>query len=495
MKKYVIKATALAIGALVGGSAFAAIDFTASPAVTTGKYASEISYAKTTGQAIAAGTKPTQTAVGAAAVAAVGETTLKTKLGFGVSTGQQRYIRIDLTGLKLGAAAASDDLNDITNSFGLAGANRTVVAGGSVDDSYIIYQITGANAAGHAASNVISWAAPALRTTAGNGTAPTITYALYETAVAAANNVAGTSLYSSTGTFFNFASGYKVTANVYKNTALVADGFKKFSTSAGTPTTTASKAEIGNVTVVADTANVLRGDGTGVVLGDFFAAAGNKIVFKGDFTPKGANAGVTVGAAGTCAAIGGSTTSVATDKQSVTWTTTAVADLASVSLCFDQDQTVAQPAQTFTYDLNPVAVATNVTLVDPAAATIGEVVRDGTVLQAPFATIHPDYLSRVVLTSQSGADVNFTASVIAEDGVTCSTGTYSGVLKAGKMLVINTKDICPSLTGGATRLAVQVVAATPLNTIHGVYNVMNYDSVTGKTNSLISYPMVRPTEN
>lgn len=495
MKKFVFKATALAIGALVGGGAFASIDFTATPVATTGKYASEISYAKTTGQSIAQATKPTQTAVGNAAVAATGTyTTMLTKLGFGVSTGQQRYIRIDFTGLKLGAAASSDDLNDITNSFGLAGANRTVVAGGSVDDTYVIYQITGANAAGHAASNLISYAAPALRTTAGNGATPTITYALYETAVAAANNAAGTSLYSTSGAFFNFASGYKVTANVYKNTALVADGFKKYAVVGATPTTIATKAELGNVTVVADTANVARGDGTGIVLADLFDPAGNKIVFKGDFTPKGGAAGVTVGAAGTCAAIGTSTTAVATDKLSVTWTTTAVADLASVSLCFTHDATVAQPAQTFTYDLNPVAVASNVTLADPAAATVGEVVRDGTILQAPFATVHPDYLSRVVLTSQASTDVAFTAIGITEDGVTCSKTDYAGTLKAGKQLFINTKDICGTLSAG-TRLAIQVVAATPLGTIHGAYNVMNYNQTTGATDSLITYPMVRPTEN
>jgi len=476
MKKYVIKATALAIGALVGGSAFAAIDFvTAAPDVTvSGKYASELDYSD-------AGT----------AIAAHANTTMKVKLGFGVSQGQQRYVRVDFGGLKLAAAAANTDLVNATAAW--PAANVTVVAGGSADDSFVIYQITGA-AGGHGASDTIDYAAPALYTTAGNGASPTITYALYETAVAAANNAAGTSLYSKSGTFFNFASGVKITPTAYTNTALVANSYKKFDVVGGTPTTTAAKAEIGKLTVAA-AAGVSKATGAAVALADVYAA-NTKIVFKGDFSPIGAGAGATIESAGCGGVIaGGASTSISTDKQTVTWTAGAVANLASLALCWATDNTVAIPAQTFTYDVNPVAAAASVTVADPAAATIGTVVRDGTELQAPFATIHPDYLSRVVLTSQYSLDAAYTMSAITETGVTCTAGPKAtGTLKKGEMLVLNVSDICSSLSTG-TRLAVKAIVAAPLSTVHGLYNVMNYDQVTGKTNSLISYPMVRPTEN
>lgn len=117
--------------------------------------------------------------------------------------------------------------------------------------------------------------------------------------------------------------------------------------------------------------------------------------------------------------------------------------------------------------------------------------RDGTELQAPFVTIHPDYLSRVVLTSQHSADASVSFSAITEDGVTVPTINSAATLKAGKQLVVNVKDIVPSLSAG-TRLAIKAIIAAPKSKIEGVYNVMNYDATTGKTNSLISYQLARP---
>lgn len=475
MKKYVIKATALAIGALVGGAAFASIDFTADPVATTGKFARELNYNSTgTGnQAIGAGQ------------------TVTTKLGFGVSATQQRYIRVDLGALKLGAVAAGGNVVNSTATFGAG--NVTVVSGGAVGDSFIIYQVTG-NAGGHAASDTVVVTLPALRTTAGNAANPTVTYALYETAVAAANNVAGTSLYSTSGTLFEFAAGYKVNVTQYTNTAAVAKAYLEFTANGAAPTTTTVKAEVGAVDVAA-AAGVNRGDGTAIALADLFTTS-SRIVFKGDFNFTKATTGVVVEAAGCTGALG--STSLSTDKLTATYTPASVAALATpASLCVETaaSNTVAIPAQAFTYDFNPAAVSGN-TITDPAAAQVGEIVRDGTELQAPFATIHPDYLSRIVLTSQYSLDVAYTLSTITEDGVSCNTGSAAtGTLKAGKMVVVNVKDVCSSTTTGATRLAVKATISAPLNKVHGLYNVMNYDQVTGKTNSLISYPMVRPTEN
>lgn len=490
MKKYVIKATALAIGALVGGAAVASVDFTADPVATTGKLASEFDYSKATGTAI----------TGAAAT-----TKVTTKLGFGVSASQNRYIRVDLGGLKLAAAAASGDVHAVAAAPLTDFGNVTVVAGGSVGDTYVIYQVTGA-ASGHSSSQVVTVQLPNVNTTAGNGTSPTVTYALYETAVAAANNTAGTSLYATSGKLFSFASGVKITSVPFTNTALVAKSYKEFAASTGVAGLTstavadsnAANAEIGRLGVTFDN-TVLDASGAALTALSQLYAATSSVVIRGDFTATGGGNGPVVTAGNNCTGAATSlagTQTLSADKQTFSYTPAALTDLASFAVCWNIDKKVAVPAQTFTYDVQPVAAAATVTVTDPAAATFGSIKRDGTVLQAPFATIHPDYLSRIVLTSQYSLDAAYTLSVITEDGVTCTGGTgATGTLKKGVMAVINVKDICTGTNTGATRLAVQAVIAAPLDTVHGLYNVMNYDQATGKTNSLISYTMVRPTEN
>jgi len=480
MKKYVIKATALAIGALVGGAAVASIDFTAvnGPSVT-GKYASELNYSATApGLAITGGVN----------------TQVITKLGFGVSAGQNRYVRIDLGGAKLAALATG------ANVSGLSGtANVTVVSGGSAGDAFIIYQITGGGA-GEAASTVLTIQTPDLNVT-NNNTAPvTVSYSLFETATAAATNAAGTTLYPvQSGNLFTFASGLKVTATSYTNTASVSANYKKFLANGGSPTTTVAKAELGTVAVAA-AAGVSKAAGGAVTLADLIAAT-STLTFKGDFSAVGAaGAGATIESAGCGGAItaNGAATTTAADKQSVSFAIGALTNLvAPLSLCWATDNTVAIPAQSFTVTPGFTAAATGVTLATAATQTVGVVVRDGTILQAPFATIHPDYLSRIVLTSQYNIDVAYTLSIITETGVTCTAvgAGATGTLKANSMQVVDVKSICPGTNTGATRMAVQAIIAAPFGNVHGLYNVMNYDQVTGKTNSLISYPMVRPTEN
>lgn len=461
MKKFVIKATALAIGALVGGVAFASVNL--DTGVTTGTFAKELSYATT----------PIS-----------GLKVVSTKLGFGVSAGQNRYIRVDLGGAKLAAAAAGANIS-VTPAF----ANSVVVAGGAVNDTYVIYQVT-ADTAGNAASDAVQITLPNFNVTNGNATSVTVTYTLYETAVAAVNNAAGTNLYTSTGALINFANSLTWTLTTNNTTADVSQSFKKFTaattTGASTATANTSTARIGSFAYAVVTNKTADGV-TNVTLADLVTAA-TKVVFAGNFGATATN-GVYVDNNDACATVNAATVNTAKTSAEFTLGTTAK----TANLCYVVNGTTAVPAQSISAALDLTAAAGS-SAADVAAATIGTIDRDGTELQAPFATIHPDYLSRVVLTSTHSSDAVVDAFVIAEDGQTCSQASYQTTLKAGKMLVINTKDICPSLTS-ATRLAIRAVIAAPTSTIQGVYNVMNYDQTTGKTNSLISYPLLRPGTN
>jgi hypothetical protein len=465
MTKFTLKSTVVAVGILAAGAASASVNL--DTGVTTGTFAKELNYSSTApGVAIAAGQ------------------TITTKLGFGVSGSQDRYIRVDLGGAKLAAAAAG---TNVVNS--VAFANSTVVQGGAAGDSYVIYQITAAPA-GHAQTETVTITLPSINVTNGNASSVTGTYALYETAVAAVNNAAGTSLYSNNGALLKFASGLAWSLTTNNTTASVEKSFKEFTaatTTGATPVTANTKtARIGYINYDVATP-VLNTAGVQVTLANLVTAA-TKAVFTGDFGAVGA-VGMSTDDCGTIAIDLTGALNTAKNSTEVVLGTTA----ANWALCYEVNGTDSVPAQTINAALD-VTAATAATTQDVAAAAIGTIDRDGTELQAPFVTIHPDYLSRMVLTSQHTADAAVEFSVIAEDGVTCTGLVSAATLKAGKQLILNAKDICPALSTG-TRFAIKAIIAAPNNKISGVYNVMNYDMTTGKTNSLISYPLLRPGTN
>ncbi|MDN3920974.1 hypothetical protein [Roseateles violae] len=467
MKKFVFKATALAIGALVGSAAFASVNLDTS--TTTGTFAKELNFSSTApGVAIAAGQ------------------TIATKLGFGVSGGQDRYVRVDLNGAKLATVAAGTNIVNSTLAF----ANSTVVQGGAVGDTYVIYQVTAAGA-GHAASDALVITLPSLHVTNGNAANVGTTYALYETAVAAVNNAAGTSLYKNSGDLLKFASGLAWSLTTNTTTASVESSFKKFTTAtttgAAVPTASVLTSKVGSLSFTV-APGVLNTAGTQVQLEDLVQAT-TQAVFTGDFSAAGTLNTSTDG----CATVGAALTLNAAKTSANFALPVTGAAAYSRDLCYVVNGTTAVAAQTINaaLDLTPATAANSL---DVPAAPIGSITRDGTELQAPFATIHPDYLARVVLTSQHSADATVEASVITEDGVSCPAVNGAYVIKAGKQLFIDVNKICPALSTG-TRLAVKLVIAAPNNTISGVFNNMNYNRTTGATDSLTSYPLLRPGTN
>lgn len=474
MKKIVLKATALAIGALVGGVAFASVNL--DTGVTTGTFAKELDFSAT---------------------AITGAKTISSKLGFGVSGGQDRYIRVDLVGAKLAAAAAGANVTNTTLAF----ANAIVVQGGAVNDTYVIYQVTAAGA-GHAASDAITVALPNLKVTNGNTASVNTTFTLYETAVAAVQNLPNTNLYQASGALLKFAPGLSFALTTNTTTADVSQSFKKFTaatTTGATPATADTKtARIGSF-AYGTVAGVKIADGaTDVTLTDLVTAA-TKLTFTGNFGATAVN-GVYVDNNDACVTVNAATVNAGKTSADYTVGTTAT----TANLCYVVTGSTAVPAQTVNAALDLTAAAGS-SAADIAAAAIGNIDRDGTELQAPFATIHGDYTSRIVLTSQHSADAAVEAVAILEDGSTCAAGTAIPNLKAGKQLFVDVASICPSITattGGTTRLAVKLTIAAPSNSISGVYNQYRKGdsaaaagSFASKTSDLTSYPLLRPGTN
>jgi hypothetical protein len=453
MKSFSIRVVALAAGALVAGSAFASVNL--DTGVTTGTFASELNYSS-------------------AGTAISGAKTVSTKLGFGVSGTQDRYIRVDLVGAKL--AAASIGVNAPVNGT-LAFANSILVAGGAVNDTYAIYQVTAA-AGGHASTDAVSIALPNLYVTNGNAASVSVTYTLYETATAAVANAANTNLYSASGALLKFGPGLKWALTPSANTAAVSESFKKFNPSAVTvgPVAIGKFAYDVNAVVVADGT-------TPVALADLVTAA-TKAVFTGDFGAMAAN-GVFVDANDACVTVNAATVNVAKNSADYTLGTAAT----TANLCYKVTGTTAVPVQTVNAALDLTAAAGS-SAADVAAASIGTIDHDGTELQAPWFSTAGGYISRFVLTSTHTADAGYTAAVITETGNVCTTGAgATGTIPAGKQLVIAATDVCTALSTNS-RAAVVFTIAAPTTKIQGVYNIVN-----ATTGSVSVSPMVRPGTN
>lgn len=475
MKKYVLKATALAIGALVGNAAVAAVaagvNFdAASPTVL--KYAKELSYNSTTPLVNVAGINVT------------------TKLGFGVSNAQTRYIRIDYANATLNVAHAAVGGTDIEINNHAAADTYAVVQGGQVGDNYVIYQVTAA--ADHAASDIVDVKTPALRVTSTANNVQ-VTYSLHETAVSAVAGSSGSAkLYSKSQDIVAFATGLVFTVDTTPTTtASVEASFLKFKSGGGYINDTTAK--LGSISLGVDPA-VNEQDGTAVDIGDLLAATGTKVVLTGDTgIPAGANDtakknSVFISGDADCGSVSLASTTVPT-ATGATFTTDQNV-YATKGICYVVNGTSPISASTYSVRLD-VAAAAGATTANIGDKAIGSIVRDGTELQAPFATIYPNTGNRAVLTSQHSSDATVTASVITENNVTCAAGTTSYTLKAGKQLFINSSEVCPSLNTG-TRFAMKFIIAAPNNKISGVYNSYTFDPTTAKVTDLSSYPLQRP---
>lgn len=479
MKKYVLKATALAIGALAGGSAVAAVATTvdfdaASPTVQ--KYAKELAY--NDANPLQANTLINFT----------------TKLGFGVSSGQTRYIRIDYANATLDAAHAAVGGTDIEINNHANADTYAVVQGGAIGDNYVIYQVTAAT--DHAATRAVDVLVPALRV-ASTGAPVSVTYSLHETAVSAVAGSSGASkLYSKTQNIATFATGLVLTVHTSPTTtASVEQSFMKFKAGGGQINETTAK--LGSITFGVD-ATVAERDGSAVDIDDLLAATGTKLVLTGDTgVPAGANDtakknSVFISSDADCAGLGTAATTVP-NATGASFTT----DLATVSnkgICYVVNGTSAISASTYSVRVD-VAAASGTTTASIADKAVGTIARDGTELQAPFATIYAGTGNRAVLTSTHSSDVSVVASAITEDGVTCNTGTTTWTLKAGKQLFIDSSAVCPTLSDNKTRFALKFIIAAPNSKITGVYNSYTYDAATGKVTDLSSYPLQRPAAN
>ena len=149
------------------------------------------------------------------------------------------------------------------------------------------------------------------------------------------------------------------------------------------------------------------------------------------------------------------------------------------------------PASVYTATLKAVSAAPTVYDVnDIGGVVFGEIVRNGTELQAPLVNVPAGWISRLVLTNTGGTDRPYTIVVQGEDGNTIGTDHLTGTVKANKTMVIeDLKTVLTSFTG-YPRATLNVNVAGPNAQIQGLYQIVNPDS-----GSISNHVLVRPGTN
>jgi len=365
MKKFLVSATTAAVLSALSSGAFAVVN------LNDGSGA--VNYAN---QLVVPGT----TALTGAGV------NVTSKLGFGVSQLQQRFVRYDLTNAKFGAAGVLPANLVVTPG---TVSNTVVSSGGSAGSTFVIFEIT-AGAGGLDQAADVNFASGTAGLVIQSAAAPVqVAYSLYQDAASAAAGGAGGRLSNASATVAGLVSGLAFSTAQNTTTVDVSSAgstYTHFLTSVGGTTT--NIAQIGTVSIGA--ATPVLDPITGVqVLYPAIVGAGTALVLKGDFgaavSPSTTSAGVFLGVDGGNCGTAGTAPTPATPTPSASFTTGTTPAVAK-PLCFTVTPTnsVKIPAQTFTVEADITAAAGS-TATDLAPIDAGKFVRNGLVLKAAFA--------------------------------------------------------------------------------------------------------------
>lgn len=427
-KKFALKASVVAMAAVLPGLASAAISMSDSIADAR-TYASELVTNGTT---------------------VISDTNLNAlvNVGFGVSNGQTRFIRFDLSNGKFGGTVAGSHVDAGVSTAGTSYTPAVAVsAGGSTSDTYVIFQVTAD--ANYASSDVFSFG---LGTAGGvkvtdKASSVSLTYGLFETGVAAVNNTTSDRLATATETIASFGTGLKFALTTGTQTASVSTLYKSFTGSSAN-----GPVEIGEVNYTTN-ANVYVANGSAVALSDLVSTA--NVVVAGDFTAAGS---VHLTTGGTCSA---TTTVAGTLNSAKTQATLAVDATAQTTgaICYTVTGTTVLPVQTVTAALDVTSGAG----ADVSAGTLGTIAHDGTVLKAPYMAGASGQTTFVQLANMGTTTATYTTRCFGGSSTT-STGTdASGTVAVGGVKKVYMNNVgCPTSSS-----AVEFTLAVPSGNVVG----------------------------
>jgi hypothetical protein len=146
-------------------------------------------------------------------------------LGFGVSLGQDRYIRYELTNGTFAAAVLPGDL-DVDGG----NADVAVVQGGNAGQNFVIFQITATLDLGQAVDVIFTPTSNVVVTSKATNVGATVS--LYDFPANAQAGGATGRLYTDSGILIGIASGLDFSTTAFTTTASVATEYKQFKATA-----------------------------------------------------------------------------------------------------------------------------------------------------------------------------------------------------------------------------------------------------------------------
>jgi len=469
MKKFNLKAAALAASVLFCGSAMAAaLNLSATP--TTTKYAQE-------------------RAVSSSGTDFTNPDTFETTLGVTLGAAQQGYLRIDLSnGAKFKGAPTAT----------VAGAATTLSSGGD-GATYAVFTV--AAAAGNTLSAAVVVTPNATGLTLVNKNAVAARIRLYETQAAAQNpdNSASLAL-SDTGSKNVLEFTKSITSSFATAVTQTADVAPSSGAAAYTQFTTAGGEKILGTLNYSFTAT--RGTSAVLSAADILANT-NSVTFTG---ASGATFAFLQNADGTY-------TGTALTKAKLKATDCSGADVANATSITASTVTFsaisdANIAQTLAFCVTPQGNAaiesgsitgaaslvgeTNYTPVNPDSATTANIDRNGTTLVGPLVSQPAGWYSRLVLTNTGSSARTYTVTAYNESGTASNTVSLSGDAASGsvpanstKVIDLDTLATVTGATGFKPRFGLRVVVNGPASQISGLYQLAN-----GTTSNVSSYPLV-----
>ncbi|HZH44666.1 MAG TPA: hypothetical protein VEY50_11350 [Lysobacter sp.] len=225
-----------------------------------------------------------------------------------------------------------------------------------------------------------------------------------------------------------------------------------------------------------EVAGVLKADGTQITLADIFDPD-TTVVVAGDFT-----------AATDLEWDGLSADTV--DDEAMTFERDTIVPGLNGNLLYVENGTDAIQISSYTATLNAVANA-GYQVTSTITVDAGEIVRNGTELQAPLVQLPAGYLSRIMLSNTGSVERPYSIRVIGEDGNVISTNAanMTGTIPANGSRFFETNTFITGFSAG-TRATVIITVDAPTDQIQGVYQIVN-----PANGSISNHVMVRPGTN
>lgn len=394
------------------------------------------------------------------------------KVGFAIPDSTERFIRLEFTNARLGAAMVNGDLSMVRATAAYAAAPTfDLLSGGGNEATTAVFQVetTGGTNDSVTDADVLTVVVDALDIS--QTEAVTVTYGMYESLTGAATGEGA--LFEKSGTLAQVATATDISKSfsATSQVALVSQDFKKFKDGTGT----AELATLGGLAVTAaatdaylDT-DLLDIDSSPVALADVLDPA-EKVTFTGNFSfgdwfydIATADCNTQSGDSRLKLTINGDTAVTAND---VNFTTQ------QAHLCIENK------------DKKDVILRGSYSALSAdngLGGTLGAITYDTTSVALPYVSTFSGVNQRIYLINSSSQATSYSTSFRTEAGVTAVAGSMAtGSVPANSVLAIKASDLV-TLTGG-NRTSATIEAEALSGSLKATTQIVNKS--TGGTDTL-----------